>query len=223
MEEMEPLILEIHGRTAHIVLDRPPDNRMNRKFFSSLSRIVEEIRECKGIGAVLVYSSGRHFSAGADVEDVKKSALQPYLKGEDAQETVCENARVLRQLETLDVPVISAISGVCTGSGLELALACNIRICSTDALLGCPELSWGIITGLSGSIRLEKTVGRSRAKEIILRGDMINGKEAYDIGLVDILTKRSQLLPTALKLAGLYSEQARSIGNTHIKKCIMNV
>ncbi len=223
MAENEIIQLEKASGIAKIILSRPPDNRMGTKFFTELSETVLEIKKDQSLKAVVIHSSGRHFSAGADVEDIKNNVSMNASAENNTNELVYRNAAVLRELETLDIPVIAAINGFCTGSGLELALACDIRVCSTDAFLGCPELSFGIITGLSGSIRLEKTAGRSRAKEIILRGDLISANEAYKIGVVDIIKKKKELLPFVLKLASIYAEASRYAANKEIKKRVMNV
>jgi enoyl-CoA hydratase/carnithine racemase len=210
MPENEPITLKIEDRVAHVILDAPPDNRMNSRFFACLKEILQQIKAADGVNAAVVYSGGRHFSAGADVRDITENVYRAYTEGKCPDVIVKEYALIFREIECMHIPVIAAVTGICTGSGLELALACNMRICSADALLGCPELSWGIITGLNGSIRLEKTIGRSKALEVILTGDLVTARDAYRIGLVDKLLPKKEVLPYTLELAGRSMQIAKN-------------
>jgi enoyl-CoA hydratase/carnithine racemase len=204
-------------------MDKPPDNRMNDEFLACLKERIESIKERNDVGAIILYSRNRHFSAGADIEDVKRTLIEPWRAGacerEIIENYVKPNAMVLRELEILPVPTIASVSGFCVGSGLELALACDMRICSADALFGCPEISYGIMPGLGGSVRLRRLVGIQVARQMFLAGELMNAQSAWEIGLVNrVVAKRSELFQKALGLALLLSEKNRFEVNRYIKK-----
>lgn len=219
----ECIRLEVKDRIASIILDSPPDNRMNRNFFSTLDGIITKI-EGMEIGALLIYSSGRHFSAGADLEDIKSRIIEPYSSGESLEkaieESVVKDCKLLSRIEALPIPVIGALSGLCVGSGLELALACDIRICSNDCLMASPEINWGLITGCNGSARLERILGKASALEFIIRGEMINSKRALEIGLVNQVVSRKELIDKAFDMVRSISEKERKQINFLIKQIL---
>ena len=222
MAEKELIKLSIDERVAVLTLDIMPDNRMDKHFFRTLHGVFNMVNNNKNIGAMIINSCGRHFSAGADVEDVKGTVLNPYYDGckmdEILERSILKDTRLFRSIEMMDIPVIAAITGFCLGSGFELAMACNIRICSSDSFFGCPELSFGIITGMSGSIRLKEMVGKTKTAEMLLVGDLIAANEAYRLGLVNKVLKRNEVLSYALELARSYSAEERYIVNCEIKR-----
>lgn len=224
MSEKELIKLSVEGRTAVLTMDIMPDNRMDKHFFKNLHEKFQLVNNNKSIGAMVITSCGRHFSAGADVEDVKGTVLKPFYEGcemdEILERSILRDTRLFRSIEMMDIPVIAAITGFCLGSGFELALACNIRICSSDSFFGCPELSFGIITGMSGSIRLKEIIGKNKTTEMLLIGDMIGAEEAYRMGLVNKVLKRKEVLPFAMELAHSYSKEERISVNRTIKKMV---
>ena len=221
MTDKECMRLEVKDRIASIILDSPPDNRMTRRFFDQLEYTIQKL-EALEIGALLLYSGGRHFSAGADLEEIKNSIIEPYRNGKGLNKalelSVLKDCALLNKIETLPFPVIGAISGLCTGSGLELALACNIRICSKDCLMGSPEINWGLITGCNGSLRLERIIGRARALEFIIQGQLINSSTALTMGLANSVVEGKSLIPEAYKLAWLLAQKEREQINSFIKR-----
>jgi len=157
------------------------------------------------------------------MEHIKRTVVEPWRDGvykeEIVEKYVKHNGMVLRELEMLPVPVISSISGFCIGSGLELALACDMRICSADAFFGCPEISFGIIPGLGGSIRLRKLAGSNVIKEMLLTGELMNARSACEIGLVNkVVSKRRELFATTSSFATILSEEKRFEVNQYIKR-----
>ena len=109
--------------------------------------------------------------------------------------------RVFRQIELLPIPVIAAVNGFALGGGCELAMACDIRICSNNAKFGQPEVGLGITPGFSGTVRLPRLIGQGMAKEMIYTGKVIRADEALRIGLVNAVYEREELLDKALELA----------------------
>jgi enoyl-CoA hydratase len=135
------------------------------------------------------------FVAGADIGELAKMGpLDGIQVSRDGQAT-------FRMLERLSKPVIAAVNGFALGGGLELALACHIRIASSRAKFGLPEVRLGIIPGYGGTIRLPRLVGRGRALELMLTGDMIDATEAYRIGLVNRVEEPDNLMAAARELA----------------------
>ncbi|MGD2103877.1 MAG: enoyl-CoA hydratase-related protein, partial [Anaerolineae bacterium] len=119
----------------------------------------------------------------------------------EAREFIERGQGVNRKIETSSKPVIAAINGFCLGGGLELAMACHMRICSDRARLGQPEINLGLIPGWGGTQRLPRIVGKGKALEMILTGDMVTAQEAYRIGLVNKVVPAGAILKEARGLA----------------------
>ena len=117
-------------------------------------------------------------------------------------------AAVFRKLETLHVPVIAAVNGFALGGGCELAMACDIRICSDNAKFGQPEVGLGIIPGFSGTVRLARLVGMGMAKQLIYTGRAIRADEALRIGLVNAVVPQAELMDKAMEIANQIATQA---------------
>jgi 3-hydroxypropionyl-coenzyme A dehydratase len=145
------------------------------------------------IKAVIITGVGeRSFCAGADISYMVN--ITPI----DAEKYASSAQSVLNKIEKLEKPVIAAINGFALGGGCELALVCDIRLCSTNAKIGQPEVTIGIPPGWGGTQRLLRLIGPAKAKELIFTGKMINGEEAYKIGLVnEIINLTQEELPEA--------------------------
>jgi enoyl-CoA hydratase/carnithine racemase len=219
MDLKKNIRLQIFDDVSVIVLDNPPDNRMNLEFFNQLEEAVKRLEYRSNMKGLIIKTGGRHFSSGADVDELTERILKAYLEGIPREEVIKKilkrNSDVFKMIENLECPVITAVSGFCVGSGLELALACNIRICSDNAMFGLPEITWRLITGCGGSSRLERLVGKSKAKEMILTGDMVNAKEAYKIGLVNRIAEGGKLIKDAFQMIRGQSDNSKTI-----KKCL---
>ena len=154
--------------------------------------------------AVIITGEGDGFIAGADIKEMQALADDPA-----AIRAFTELGQgVLRDIETLPQPVIAAINGFALGGGLELALACDIRIASSSARLGLPEVGLGIMPGLGGTQRTTRLAGRGVASELIFTGDQINAEEAARVGLVNRVVAPAQLMETARQLAERIASRA---------------
>ncbi|MFZ3047026.1 MAG: enoyl-CoA hydratase/isomerase family protein [Desulfatirhabdiaceae bacterium] len=162
--------------TIHI--DNPPNNFLPTQFFGELEYCIREIVPSNTIHAAIITGKDRVFSKGADIQEIMSS-----LKKIDF-ETVQYGNSVFSALASLRKPVVAAINGICLGGGFELALACHIRVCSEKALIGLPEVSAGVIPGLGGISRLIQSVGRAKALEMILLGDIIPASRALHLNIV---------------------------------------
>jgi enoyl-CoA hydratase len=158
---------------------------------------VEELKgylEEPGLKGVIIRGSGRHFSAGADVDQLRKLAQE-----EDVlMRKMLAGKALIGLIEDTPLPVVAEISGACFGGGLEIALACHIRISSETALFAFPETGLGIMPGLGGTASLPRAVGQGKAAEMILGGDIINAPKALEIRLVDYIAPAKSLHEFAL-------------------------
>lgn len=185
MSTMKYVLLEPMGEIAIIKINRPDAlNSMNLDVIWELSKTIDIVGADESIKAVIITGSGeRSFCAGADI------AYMVNINPVEAEKYASSAQSVLNKIEKLEKPVIAAVNGFALGGGCELALVCDIRIASSNAKIGQPEVTIGIPPGWGGTQRLLRIVGPSKAKELIFTGKMISAEEAYEIGLVNILVK----------------------------------
>jgi enoyl-CoA hydratase len=146
------------------------------------------------VGAVLLTGAGRSFVAGADIAELAdQTAVDAKARSERGQ-------RTFRLFETSPKPTLAAVNGFALGGGCELAMSCHIRIASEKAKFGQPEVKLGIVPGYGGTQRLPRLVGKGRALELLLTGDMIDANEAYRIGLVNRVVSAESLIETSRAL-----------------------
>lgn len=196
MSESELVSLTLKDRLATIEISREKNlNALNQEVLSGLSSALGKIFQfCQGPRAydecrlVLLRGSGpKAFVAGADIKEM--AALEPH----GVQSFTVLGQRVMREIESLPLPVIAVLQGFTFGGGLELALAADLIIASEKAVLGQPEVKLGLIPGFGGTQRLIRRVGIGQAKKIILTGDEISAAEGSRIGLVDYLAPAETL------------------------------
>ena len=186
------------GGIASLTIDRPKKlNALNAETLLELDAAFSRFGADESVRAVIVTGTGdRAFVAGADISELARET------GATGHRTALRGQALFRRIETLGKPVIAAINGFALGGGLELALACHVRIASPSAKLGLPEVTLGAIPGYGGTQRLARIVGRGRALEMILTGDPIDAQEAYRIGLVNrVVPEGASLLDAARELA----------------------
>lgn len=187
----------VEDRIATITIDHRPVNALNRKTLQELGELVEQLRTEQPVKAVILTGGGSlAFVAGADIKEVSQLGST-----EDARDLAALGQSVFLKLQRLRKPVIAAINGVCLGGGLELAMACHIRISGDRARFGQPEVNLGIIPGWGGTQRLPKLIGKAKAIEWILTGDIYTAQEAHRLGLVNMVVPQDQVLKAAKDLA----------------------
>ena len=177
---------------ATITINRPEKlNALNADTIAELASAFDAMLADELVRGILLTGTGeKAFVAGADISELAKTnALR-------SVDVAMNGQRLFRRLETCGKPSIAAINGFALGGGLELAMACTIRIASENAKLGQPEVKLGIIAGYGGTQRLPRLVGRGRALELLLTGDMIDAAEAYRIGLVNRVVPQTELIGT---------------------------
>ena len=193
MPPYEYITTETRDGIAVVTVNRPDKlNALNAATVAELDRAFRALAEDAEVrGIVLTGAGEKAFVAGADIAELATmdplSGVRVSRQGQDA----------FRFIERLPKPVVAAVNGFALGGGLELALACHIRIASEKARFGLPEVKLGIIPGYGGTIRLPRLVGRGRALEMILTGEMIDAQEAHRIGLVNRVHPPAELLAAA--------------------------
>lgn len=197
--------IEICNHIATLTINRPEAlNAMNETMLHELNQLLQQITSQGDIRAIIITGSGdKAFVAGADIR-----AMQPFSVLR-ARQFANLGHSLLNQIEAAPQPVIAAINGFALGGGCELALACDIRLASTTARFGQPEVNLGIIPGFGGTQRLPRLVGKANAMEIILSGEMIDAERALAIGLVNRVVDPDQLLPQAQRLAATIASKGR--------------
>jgi enoyl-CoA hydratase len=188
----------VEGGVAVVRLNNPPANALTPSLFAELERVREAVAPSH-VRAVIVTGLSRVFSVGGDLNAI---ALLAASSREEAVHQARAGRALLDDLLGLPKPFIAAVNGLCLGGGLEIALACHLRVCGTRARFGFPELSLGFVPALGGMGRLTRLVGRAKALEMILTGQTVSAQEAYRVGLVNRCVAPDRVLAEARKLAG---------------------
>jgi enoyl-CoA hydratase len=185
----------VEGSIAVLRLDNPPVNALTPALFAELAE-TRSIVAASAVRVVIVTGVRRVFSVGGDL-----SAMAKFPSAGEAESQARTGRALLDDLFGTPKPFIAAVNGLCLGGGLEIALACHLRVCGTRARFGFPELSLGFIPGLGGVGRLAALVGRAKALEMILSGQTIDAAEAHRIGLVNRCVAPDRVLEETGRLA----------------------
>ncbi len=204
MPQSSPVLIEKEKDRAVVILNRPDVlNALNEELLKRLLEALGELKEDKSIRVILITGAGdKAFSAGADIEFLHKAT--PFQIRELSRLTLAVTSRI----ENMGKIVIAAINGYALGGGLELAEACMLRVASTKAKLGHPEVRIGAISGWGGMARLPRLIGKGRAAELLLTGRMISAEEALEIGLVNRVAAPEAVMQVAEELAEEILENA---------------
>jgi len=188
---------EVIDKIGIITINRPKAlNAFNNDVVDEFDNLLVEIEKDDRVKVVIITGEGeRAFCAGADLAGIKNSTKEEFLQ------FIEKGQMLMRKIETIKMPILAAINGFALGGGLELALACDIRIASENAKLGTPEVGVGLIPGWGATQRLPKVIGLGRAKELILTGLHITAKAAENLGLVNKVVAPEELISTAKEMA----------------------
>jgi len=190
---LENVLYEKKGAIAYVTLNRPKVlNALNQRTWQDLRSAFEDARDDADVRGVILTGAGdKAFIAGADISELAQvSAVQ-------AERSSTYGQEVLNLVENLGKPVVAAINGFALGGGCETAMACTIRLATESARFGQPEVKLGVPPGGGGTQRLPRLVGKGRALQVILSGEMISAQEAYRIGLVNEVVSADDLIPRA--------------------------
>ena len=201
-QSYETLLLERRGRVAIITINRPEKrNALNIKTREEGAALIEALGKDDSVNVVVITGAGdKAFIAGADIaEFAGRTALM--------QREVMVARSLFTAFDTFPKPIIAMINGYCLGGGCEVALACDIRVASETASFGQPEITLGIIPGGGGTQRLTRLVGEGKAMEMILTGQIIDAKTAFEIGLVNHVVPADQLEAKTMELANSIADK----------------
>ena len=211
---MEFINYETEGAVAVLTINRPKAlNALNSAVLDEINEAIDAI-DLDAVRALIITGAGeKSFVAGADIGEMST------LTKEQGEAFGKKGNDVFRKIETLPIPVIAAVNGFALGGGCELSMACDIRICSENAVFGQPEVGLGITPGFGGTQRLARTVGVGMAKQLIYTARNIKSAEALRIGLVNAVYPLEGLMPAAKKMAGMIASNA-PIAVRNCKKAI---
>jgi 2-(1,2-epoxy-1,2-dihydrophenyl)acetyl-CoA isomerase len=209
MPDPDRVVYRVKDRVATVTLSRPSKlNAMDRQTFAELRRAAARAAEDPEVGAVVVTGAGRAFSSGLDLAEFSNMA-----QVDDGEEVVGELQRAISAFDLLPKPVIAAVNGLAVGGGLQLAIACDLRVAAASAVFASWEMRWAIVPDLGGTERLPRLIGLGRAKELVFTGRQLNAHEAERIGLVNRVVPDAELAQAVADLAaGLASGPTLALG-----------
>ena len=193
----ETLTFDVAERVATITVNRPDKlNALSDATIRELGEAIDAARADDAVGGIILTGAGRAFVAGADIAELSRH------DGAGARALALAGQSVFRRFETSPKPTIAAVNGFALGGGCELAMACHVRIAADAAKFGQPEVKLGLVPGYGGTQRLPRLVGRGRALQLLLTGELIDAAEAHRIGLVNAVVPGAELLDAARRMLG---------------------
>ena len=184
----EFISVDVEDGVATLLLQRPPMNALSLQMQREIKQAADELGSRSDVGAVVLYGGPKVFAAGADIKEMSGMTYQDMLRASSGlQDAFTAVARIPQ-------PTIAAVTGYALGGGCELAMACHLRVASSNAVFGQPEVKLGLIPGYAGTQRLPRLVGRGRALEILITGRNVGAEEAASIGLVNSVCEPGKLV-----------------------------
>lgn len=210
----ELVLAEVKNGVLVITINRPDKlNALNKQTIEDLHETLHEAENMKDINAVIITGSGQKaFVAGADIAEFANFSVE-----QGKQLSSLGHFKIFNFIENYSKPVIAAVNGFALGGGLELAMACHIRVVSDNAKMGLPEVSLGVIPGYGGTQRLAQLVGKGKAFEMIVTADMINAADAYKWGLANYVTTQEELLNKCFEITNKIQSKSPTAIKTAIK------
>lgn len=215
--DLKTVSIKREGAVSIVEVNHPPANTLSSETIADLRKAFGKLKDDQETQAIVVTGAGRFFVAGADIKEFT-DAFGDY---EEAYGMAEAGQKLCDEIEEMKKPVVAAINGAALGGGLELAMACDLRVAADDAILGLPELNLGLIPGFGGTQRLRNIVGTAKAVEMVLTSKQLNGKEAVDIGLVQASVAKEEVVDTALALAKSLIEGKSMTSVTRALECIV--
>lgn len=210
----ELVLSEIKNGVLVITINRPDKlNALNKQTIEDLHETLVEAENMNDINAVIITGSGQKaFVAGADIAEFANFSVE-----QGKQLSSIGHFKIFNFIENYSKPVIAAVNGFALGGGLELAMACHIRVVSDNAKMGLPEVSLGVIPGYGGTQRLAQLVGKGKAFEMIVTADMINAQDAFKWGLANYVTSQEELLNKCFEITAKIATKSPTAIKTAIK------
>ncbi len=197
------LLLAVQDKIALVTFNRPEVlNAMNTETVQELGSVMAELERNQTVRTIVLTGAGRAFIAGADISEMStKTPAQ-------AREYSALGHQVMRRIQYLNKPVIAAVNGFALGGGTEVVLSCDIALASEQAKFGLPEAILGVIPGWGATQRAARLIGTARTKELILTGEIIDARRAFEIGLINRVVPHEQLMEVTLGIAKKIAEQS---------------
>lgn len=203
-ENVSQLHYHVEKHVATLTIESPPANALSSSLLQELSTSLDKVEADSTVKAIVIKGEGRFFSAGADIKEF--TSMQ---SATDTEQLATKGQKLFDRIEQFHIPIIASIHGAALGGGLELAMACHMRIVTKEAKLGLPELTLGIIPGFAGTQRLPQFVGMAKAYEMILSGRPISGQEAAEKGLANLAVAEDELEETTTSLANSIAQKSK--------------
>ena len=198
------ILLKKEGNVGILTIDREKAlNALNIQVLKELDEAIDQVNSDESIHVLIITGKGKAFVAGADISEMKD------LNQLEGREFGALGINTFRKIELMEKPVIAMVNGYALGGGCELALSCDIRIASEKAVFGQPEVGLGITPGFSGTQRLPRLVGIAKAKELIFTANNIRADEALEIGLVNKIVNKDELLESTMEMAKKIASNAQ--------------
>jgi cyclohexa-1,5-dienecarbonyl-CoA hydratase len=191
--------VERDGALAIVTIDHPPANAISRAVVAGITQALAEAEADPSCRALILTGAGpKFFAAGADITEF----------GASGGDTIASGQELTLAMERSRLPIVAAVNGIAFGGGCELTLACDVRVASSAARFGQPEIKLGIIPGWGGTQRLPRVIGRTAATDLLFTGDPIDSARALSLGLVSRVVEPEELLEAARDVAARYATQA---------------
>ena len=195
MEKLDSVTFEITNKIGIISLDLPPENYLPVPGFIALKHFEKWIA-AENLKGLIFRGAGKNFSAGGKLERIFEESKYP----QSIHNMIGEGIELLNIIQDLEIPVMAAINRVCFGGGLEIALACHMRVASENALFAFPEVNQNLMPGMGGTYRLPYLVGLPDAVKMMLGGDMLNAVDGHKLGLIDYIAPKDQAFEFSMGL-----------------------
>ena len=197
--------IQSDDQVVTITFSNPPANVLSAEALTQLDQIVGQVEGASSHQVVILTSAGRFFCTGADLRE-----LRQIRSAKEGRAFSTRGQLLLKRIEKLEKPVIAVIQGGCLGGGLELAMACHLRLAVPEAYFGLPEIKLGLIPGFGGTQRLPNLIGLAKGTELILTGKTLSADEAHTLGLINEVVPLPNVLTRAHNLAHLIKEKGRA-------------
>lgn len=203
--ELENILLEKENSLAIITINRPTKlNALNKATIEELNKVLVHLESENDTRVIIITGSGeKAFVAGADIKE-----FSSFNTGEGSQLASKGQELLFDYIQNYGKPIIAAVNGFALGGGLELAMACHFRVASTNAKMGLPEVTLGLIPGYGGTQRLPQLVGKGIAMEMIMTADMLNAEKALTIGLINHVVEQAELMTFTKSIAEKISKNS---------------
>jgi enoyl-CoA hydratase len=210
----EYILCEVKNGVLIITINRPDKlNSLNKQTIEELHEILVDSENQNDIRSIIITGAGQKaFVAGADIAEFANYTIE-----QGKQLSSIGHFKIFNFIENYSKPIIAAVNGFALGGGLELAMACHIRVVSDNAKMGLPEVSLGVIPGYGGTQRLAQLVGKGKAMEMIVTADMINAQDAYKWGLANYITTQEELLNKCFEITNKIASKSPTAIKTAIK------